>query len=60
VPSDIEAHVRGDRLRAAAEYGVEDVVVIGDLDVSGAEPSPSAGGVKADRRERDRDRPEQP
>jgi hypothetical protein len=60
MPVDVKAHVRGNRLRPASENRVDDVVVVLDLDVARPEPCPPGGSFEADRRGRDRDRPEQP
>jgi hypothetical protein len=59
VPANVEAHVRRDRFARRAGDCVDDVVVVLDSDVVGAEAGLSAGKVDADRRSWDRDRPEQ-
>ena len=59
VPANVEAHVRWDRFARRAGDCVDDVVVVLDSDVVGAEAGRSAGEVEADRGSWDRDRPEQ-
>jgi hypothetical protein len=59
VPANVEAHVRRDRFARRAGDSVDDVVVVLDSDMAGAEAGLSGGEVEADRGSWDRDRPEE-
>jgi hypothetical protein len=58
-PTNIEADVRGDRLRASTFDGAEEIVVVPDGNILGVEAGLPGCEIDVKRRGRDRDRPEQ-